>query len=313
MTEKKAALAATIPIKCHVGASGWSGACSLRPTIFKGRKCPRIISDLGPVLQVSDSWDEATDSHNRWAKVAVANGILVRREWQNGPSSNFGCQRPHALRDHASRSPVDLHAGPGGGHPGRVARRLRAGGRRPDRLYRPLKSELAARFPRAGSPTGARISVLAFRSWLRATSLRFIRLISHSTTFSAFRRPTGCRCGFITWHSRPPRTVTPAAWGSFRGERAGGAVVHFLRIPDDPFEPRAVLLPDALSAARLLAISERDLASGRIVWLALLALCLGLQWSVGHFQIQMWTGGLVVFFGFWRALAPGGHGAGRSD
>ena len=54
-----------------------------------------------------------------------------------------------------------------------------------------------------------------------------------------------------------------------------------------------------------LAIAERYMASGRIVWLALLALCLGLQWTLGHFQIQTWTGGLVILTGLWRAAFDG--------
>src|SRR5262249_26207984 len=54
-----------------------------------------------------------------------------------------------------------------------------------------------------------------------------------------------------------------------------------------------------------LAISERYLASGRIVWLALLALCLRFQWSVGHFQIQTCTNVVVIVVGFWRAIGAG--------
>ena len=63
-----------------------------------------------------------------------------------------------------------------------------------------------------------------------------------------------------------------------------------------------------------LLIAERYMASGRIVWLALLALCLGLQWTLGHFQIQTWTGGSGRAD---RALAGGlrsaGRGGGHSD
>src|SRR5216117_308365 len=43
------------------------------------------------------------------------------------------------------------------------------------------------------------------------------------------------------------------------------------------------------------------MATGRLVWLALLPVTLGLQWTLGHFQIQTWTGGLVIFTGVWRA------------
>ncbi len=43
------------------------------------------------------------------------------------------------------------------------------------------------------------------------------------------------------------------------------------------------------------------MATGRLVWLAALPLVLGLQWTLGHFQIQTWTGGLVIVTGLWRA------------
>ena len=50
-----------------------------------------------------------------------------------------------------------------------------------------------------------------------------------------------------------------------------------------------------------LMIAERFMSSGRIFWLPLLALSLGLQWTLGHFQLQTWTGGLVLATGLWRA------------
>ncbi len=52
-----------------------------------------------------------------------------------------------------------------------------------------------------------------------------------------------------------------------------------------------------------LALTERLLATGRLYWLALLALALGLQWSLGHFQIQMWTSALVVLFSVWHVAS----------
>jgi hypothetical protein len=43
--------------------------------------------------------------------------------------------------------------------------------------------------------------------------------------------------------------------------------------------------------------------SGRCLWLALLALAWGCQIVVGHFQVQMWTAGLVLVTGGWRIIA----------
>ena len=60
-----------------------------------------------------------------------------------------------------------------------------------------------------------------------------------------------------------------------------------------PYLPLALLLADLF------------VGSGRPVWLVLLAITLGLQWTLGHFQIQMWTNGLVVLSGLWRSVAAG--------
>src|SRR5262249_11558617 len=54
-----------------------------------------------------------------------------------------------------------------------------------------------------------------------------------------------------------------------------------------------------------LLLADRYVASGRLAWLASLALLWGVQLSLGHFQIQMWTGGLVLLAGGWRAFFCG--------
>src|SRR5262249_8050818 len=68
----------------------------------------------------------------------------------------------------------------------------------------------------------------------------------------------------------------------------------------EPFYHLMPYLPLALGVA------ERFLASGRRGWLAALSVTLGLQWTLGHFQIQTWTGGLVVLTGLGRAAFEGG-------
>ena len=63
-------------------------------------------------------------------------------------------------------------------------------------------------------------------------------------------------------------------------------------------EPFYLLMPYLPLA---LMIAERFMSSGRIFWLPLLALSLGLQWTLGHFQLQTWTGILVLATGVWCA------------
>ena len=55
-----------------------------------------------------------------------------------------------------------------------------------------------------------------------------------------------------------------------------------------------------------LLLADRYATTGRLAWLAGLALAWGTQLTLGHFQIQMWTAGLVLLAGGWRALANDG-------
>lgn len=62
-------------------------------------------------------------------------------------------------------------------------------------------------------------------------------------------------------------------------------------------EPLYTLMP-YLPLCLLLA--DRYIETGRLVWMAALALAWGVQLTAGHFQVQMWTAGLVLFAGLWR-------------
>ena len=48
--------------------------------------------------------------------------------------------------------------------------------------------------------------------------------------------------------------------------------------------------------------TERYLAQGRVAWLPALALVLGAEFTLGHFQIQTWTAGLVLLTALWRVV-----------
>jgi hypothetical protein len=52
-----------------------------------------------------------------------------------------------------------------------------------------------------------------------------------------------------------------------------------------------------------LLLADRYATTGRLGWLALLALSWGAQLTLGHFQIPMWTGGLTLITGGWRVLS----------
>ncbi len=54
-----------------------------------------------------------------------------------------------------------------------------------------------------------------------------------------------------------------------------------------------------------LLLGDRFVTTGKGIWLALLALSWGVQLTIGHFQIQMWTAVLVLVTGVWRVLGGG--------
>ncbi|HKI20205.1 MAG TPA: hypothetical protein VKA15_20110, partial [Isosphaeraceae bacterium] len=171
----------------------------------------------------------------------------------------------------------------------------------PDRMYRPLKTELSralreARLPfwserfGLGVPLVAESHVAAFYP----PNLLLYRLLDVSTAYRISMWLHYVALVATTYFLG--RSLGIASWGSALGAVAF-ALCGFQTIHSS-HEPFFLLMPYLPLA---LAIAERFLATGRACWLALLALALGLQWSLGHFQIQMWTSGLVVLFGLWHA------------
>jgi Bacterial membrane protein YfhO len=170
----------------------------------------------------------------------------------------------------------------------------------PDRLYRPLKSELARSLAAGelpfwsnrfglGVPLIAESHVAAFYP----PNLLLYRLFDVSTAYRLSMWLHYVALAATTYAYARSLKVSP--WGSALSGVAfslcGFQAIH------SSHEPFYCLMP-YLPLALLLA--ESYMASGRVFWLALLASCLGVQWTLGHFQIQAWTNGLVVFFGLWR-------------
>jgi hypothetical protein len=172
----------------------------------------------------------------------------------------------------------------------------------PDRLYRPLKSELArslreGRLPfwsyrlGLGIPLVAESHVAAFyplnvilyrlldvsRAYRLSMWLHYVALVATTYLYA--------------------RSLAIDRWGSAMASVAfslcGFQTIHSSH---EPFYCVMPYLPLAL------AIAERYAADGRLFWLTILALVLGAQWTLGHFQIQAWTGGLVILTGLWRAF-----------
>jgi hypothetical protein len=172
----------------------------------------------------------------------------------------------------------------------------------PDRVYRPIKSELARaldewRLPfwsnrfGLGVPLVAESHVAAFYP----PNLGLYGLLNVSTAYRLSMWIHYLALAATTYFYARSLELDP--WGSALAAIAfalcGFQAIH----SSHEWSYHAIAyLPLALG------IAERFMVTGRSIWLAALPLTLGLQWTVGHFQIQMWTSGLVVLTGIWRAV-----------
>ena len=171
----------------------------------------------------------------------------------------------------------------------------------PERLYRPLKSELRAAWPRASCRSGATVSGWVFHSSPRAMSPPFTRpicsCIACSPPATAYRLSMWLHyVALVASTYAYARCLKISHWGSaLAGVAFSLCGFQAIHSSHEPFYCVMPYLPAAL------ALAETYLASGRAFWLALLALYLGIAWTLGHFQIQAWTLGLVILTALWRS------------
>ncbi len=172
----------------------------------------------------------------------------------------------------------------------------------PEQMYQPIKAELSralaeGRLPfwshrfGLGVPLVAESHVAAFyplnwliyRLWDVGTAYR-LSLWLHSVAIAAatFAYARNLRIG--------PAGSSMAAVGF---ALCGFQAVHAVH---EPFYHLMPYLPLCL------LLADRYAATGRPAWLAGLAMAWGTQVTLGHFQIQMWTAGLVLLAGAWRLL-----------
>jgi hypothetical protein len=170
----------------------------------------------------------------------------------------------------------------------------------PDLMYRPIKQELS-RSLRLGTlpfwsdlyglgvPLVAESHAAAFYppNWF------FYRLFDVST---AYRLSQWLHCVALAAATDAyARSLGLSPWGAV-GCGMGFSLCGFqaIHMVHEPFYTLMPYLPLCLLAA------DRFVISGRFAWLALLALLWGIQITIGHFQIQTWTAGLVLVMGGWR-------------
>jgi hypothetical protein len=175
----------------------------------------------------------------------------------------------------------------------------------PDRLYRPLKSELKRALSHGDLPFwsdrfGLGVPLVA-ESHVAALYPPNLLLYGTLDVSIAYRLSMWLHyVALVATTYGYARTLGTSPWGSaLAGVSFTLCGFQAIHSSHEPFYCLMPYLPLAL------AIAERYLACGRFIWLALLALCLGFQLSLGHFQIQMWTAGLVVAIGLWRTALDG--------
>ena len=176
----------------------------------------------------------------------------------------------------------------------------------PERLYRPVKTELAralkeGRLPwwsdrfGVGVPLAAESHAAAFYplNWVLYSLLPVhpayrLAMWAHHVLMAA---------GVFVYARRLGTTPWGAALAAVSFPLCGFQAVH---ASHEVFYHALAWLPWAL------VFADRYAGGGRPGDLAALALVLGLQWTVGHFQMQTWTAILVLASGAWAA-----HGSGR--
>ena len=172
----------------------------------------------------------------------------------------------------------------------------------PDGMYRPIKTELARALQRGGFPfwsdrIGLGIPLVAESHAAAFYPLNWLLYGALSTSL-AYRLAMWLHfaaTGLTTYLYA--RTLGLEKWGGALAALAfalcGFQSSHAVH---EPLYHAVPFLPLALTLA------ERHLIDGRLAWLAALSLGLGAAITLGHFQIQAWTGGLVVLTALWRVF-----------
>ncbi len=179
----------------------------------------------------------------------------------------------------------------------------------PDLMYRPIKSELARSLRSGTLPFwsdrfGLGVPLLAEShvAALYPPNWILYGLLDVETAYRWLMWLHYVALACTTYFLARDYTISPwsAAISSVSFTLCGFMAAHALH---EPFYCVMPYLPLAL------LLTRRFMATGSRSWQACLALTLGVQLLLGHFQIQPWTIGLVVLLGAtWVPTQPAGFG-----
>ena len=172
----------------------------------------------------------------------------------------------------------------------------------PDNMYRPIKSELVRALAEGGLPLwsdrfGIGIPLAAESHVAAFYPLNWVIYgtfdVSPAYRLSIFLHYLALAATTYAYGRSLKLTPWGAALAALTFTLSGFQTSH---VCHEPFYTLLPYLPLALCFA------EKYLADGRIGWLAGIAIAIGVQITIGHFQIQFWTAGLVILTGLWRAF-----------
>lgn len=172
----------------------------------------------------------------------------------------------------------------------------------PDRMYRPIKSELARALHAGQLPlwshlfglgvpllAESHVAALYPPNWLlyRVFNLNLAYRLAMWIHYLLLAAATYAYA----------RQVKIASWGAaLSGVTFTFCGFQAIHSSHEVFYHALGYLPLAL------LLADRYVESRRFAWLAALAVCFGAQLTLGHFQIQFWTAVLVLFTSAWRSI-----------
>ncbi|MBX6313184.1 MAG: YfhO family protein, partial [Isosphaeraceae bacterium] len=161
----------------------------------------------------------------------------------------------------------------------------------PDLLYRPIKEELARALRTGGLPfwsdrfgLGVPLVAESHAAALYPPNWLLYRLLKVNTAYRLAMWLHYLALVFTTYAYARILQIGPwgAALAAATFSLCGFQAIH---AGHEPFYHVLPFLPLCL------LLADRYVVSGRLLWLALVALAWGGQLTLGHFQIQAWTGG----------------------
>ncbi len=172
----------------------------------------------------------------------------------------------------------------------------------PDRIYRPIKAELAralreGRLPLWSDRFGLGVPLLAesHAAALYPPNHLLYRFLDVSTAYR-----------LAMWGHYVAMAAVTFAYARVLGMSPWGAAISAASFTLCGFQAIQSSHEWAYHTLAflplILLLVDRYVATGRLGWLAGLAMAWGGQLTLGHFQVQSWTGGLVLLTGVWRVV-----------